>query len=175
MHVPFTTKQKASLGLLIIGVASVVGVARILVDHKNNAVSSVASTVSTVSSQTNTAIAQVKGVSSEATQGTFYLTAGKVTFDTAGFVAIPVIVTNKTQSKVEFSPGLQIKLKRNGTAVLQDMEAPNNAVVMSGGPLAPEGSQSGSVYFKATAGDTLDLIFTPDLSVPNNQQNVRFE
>jgi hypothetical protein len=154
----FTTKQRLSLLALVLGVASVVFGASYAVEQKNNAELTVSVPETSVASTQKT---QVLGTQISKT-GAYMVTAGAVETQ-AGYVRIPVQVTNTSSETIQFAPGLQLRLLGSQTKQIKTVEAPIGANVFSGGPIAAGQTLSGDMYFVPFDTEAYELVFYADV------------
>lgn len=75
---------------------------------------------------------------------------------------VSVEVTNSSKTRLEFSPGLQLKMTDKSSAQEYDIVAPLGKVFYSGGPLEPGASSKGTVYFEAPVDRSLVLVYSED-------------
>ena len=142
------------LGLLIIGVSGLIVGISVYSSNLQRA-----ATQDTIASTDNSEITSVLG-SETAVDGPYNVTASRRTdLDTQEEVAISVRIQNVGTSRLEFSPGLQLKLLSDATLV---PISPKTTVSLPGGPLEPGDVQEGIAYF-ATGLAAPNIAFFPDI------------
>ena len=95
--------------------------------------------------------------------GGYQVTATQVSNDTA-YTGYRAVVTNLTTDTLQFSPGLQFKLVGSTTGTVRTIVVPTGTTVFAGGPIAPNTSLTGNIYFATIPSESVSLHFIPDIS-----------